>query len=188
MELMKCWSVAGIPAGPRQEQTRAFVTVGCTAIKLMALAGRRLIKILHQGHFQVIYAQSCILLTIIMKRVSQSCCFWAMHLMVDWYWKRLRIPWNYGYGATTSSMMVSNNIISGLLLLYTSVCPVSKSSKSLLSWPYNNKLWPTEDQDKLFSKLTPISAKADVDETQLTHVIKCLPNHTLVSRVHWIIC
>lgn len=40
----------------------------------------------------------------------------------------------------------------------------------------------------LFSKLTPISATEDMDETQFTHVIKCPPNHTLLSRVHWLIC
>lgn len=61
------------------------------------------------------------------------------------------------------------------------VCPISKYSKSLLSSPYINKLI-------CFSKLTPICATEDMDETQLTHVIKCPPNHTLVSRVHWIIC
>lgn len=53
-----------IPVGPHEEQTSAFVTNHYTALKLMAHAGRRLISILQEGHFQVCLTFACIILYI----------------------------------------------------------------------------------------------------------------------------
>lgn len=134
----------------------------------MARAGIRLISSLQKGCCQVV----CVTFTqvdMVIKQTSQ--------------WGTLKLCLGCSSLNATFCFLTSFTIIAYTHTLDANTLVVVN--------PFHCSLHPvsikSNHQDKLFSKLAFISTTADMDKTQFTHVIKCPPNHMLLSAGHWII-